>query len=119
MTIRDNLKLRLFYLYFDSYKINSRKDNDSHLNIFTQNLQVTEITIYKQTKSVIRKTYHGHSIIVWRFMLKGLTCTPVKRPIQLWIIAFTGALGIEYVPRLERLGLMIMINFINGCLPDI
>jgi len=30
----------------------------------------------------------------------------------LWIIAFTGALGIEYVPQLERLGLMITINLI-------
>lgn len=55
---------------------------------------------YKQIESAISKTYRNHSIIVWRFDSLGLIFTPVKYPIQYWIIAFIGALGIQYVPQL-------------------
>ncbi len=58
------------------------------------------------TAPAISKIYRDHSIIVWRFVAEGLSCTPVKHPIQLWIIAFTGVLGIQYVPQLLRLGLI-------------
>ena len=61
--------------------------------------------MYKLKIIGISKIYRNHSIIVWRFVAEGLSCTPVKHPILLWMIAFTGVLGIQYVPQLLRLGL--------------
>ena len=66
------------------------------------------------TAPAISKIYRDHSIIVWRFVAEGLSCTPVKHPIQLWIIAFTGVLGIQYVPQLLCLGLNLIAVVFNS-----
>jgi len=65
---------------------------------------------YKKTPPVINKTYRNLSIIVWRLPSEGLSCTPEKCFAQVYLIAFTGTLGIEYVPLLWRPELMITIH---------